>query len=163
MFQYVFVSAQTAYGCCPDGRGVPHTSRASGKLFTKKILQPSTTSYTSVSQKVLKGIAARFFICWLSPIVNKVALETGDVYATHLRSNRIVLLLWKNCLQQCSMEQLIGLRHRANTVNAVANIYTMIADNSKYPPLSARVSLVQQYLAFREGYNCCLLSLPTVA
>lgn len=64
--------------------GVPHASRASHKLFSKKILRPSTTSYTHISQKVLKGVAARFVIYWLRPLLHSVALADGGAYAVRL-------------------------------------------------------------------------------
>ena len=42
---------------------------ANPKLFTQKILQPSSTTYPAVSQKFLKGAAARmmcYFICGMA-------------------------------------------------------------------------------------------------
>lgn len=36
---------------------------------------------------------------------------------------------------------------------ALANLYTIVAAHGKYLLLSARVHLIQNYLAFREGYN----------
>ena len=46
--------------------GVPFASRASRKLFTSKILLAGgTASYCSISQKILKGAAARLFMYWL--------------------------------------------------------------------------------------------------
>ena len=45
---------------------VPFASRASRKLFTSKILLAGgTASYCSISQKILKGAAARLFMYWL--------------------------------------------------------------------------------------------------
>lgn len=70
--------------------GVPHASRASHRLFTKKILKPSTVAYTHISQKVLKGVATRFVIFWLVPFLHQCALDNpGDVY---------IACLWSQCL-----------------------------------------------------------------
>ena len=74
---------------CKTVSGIPHASRASRKLFNKKFLQPSSTVYPSVSQKVLKGIAARFVVYFLSSIVYNLALENGDVHSVQLRLDQI--------------------------------------------------------------------------
>ena len=47
-------------------RSGPWFYRASPRLFTAKILVPPSAAYTSISQKVLKGIAARVLIYWLT-------------------------------------------------------------------------------------------------
>lgn len=51
-----------------DG-GIPFASRANRKLFTAKVLSPGGTSYAAVSQKILKGAAARIFLYWLSGVL----------------------------------------------------------------------------------------------
>ena len=59
--------------------GVPFPSRASRRLFTSKILTAGgTVSYCSISQKVLKGAAARVFMYWLC-----VALLTENDVSLH--------------------------------------------------------------------------------
>lgn len=54
-----------------ENPGVPFGCRASSRLFTSKILVPKGAEYCSISQKVLKGAAARILIYWLSIIVSE--------------------------------------------------------------------------------------------
>ena len=50
--------------------GVPWPLRGTGRLFSSKILlSGGTTQYCSISQKVLKGAAARIMIYWLCLLV----------------------------------------------------------------------------------------------
>eukprot|EP00435_Cladocopium_sp_Y103_P053829 s81_g17.t1 len=45
------------------------TDRASRKLFTGAVLQPSRNKYTDISQKVLSATACRYCIFWLNSVV----------------------------------------------------------------------------------------------
>ena len=74
---------KSAFGDIP--LGILHASRASGKLFTAKFLTSGgTTAYPSISQKVLKGAAARMFIYWLGMIL----LDFNDT--THEKYHRTI-------------------------------------------------------------------------
>lgn len=57
--------------------GVPHAARASRKLFTLDVITPSTTAYAHISQKILKGAAARMIVFWMALILEKIASQPG--------------------------------------------------------------------------------------
>ena len=61
---------------CSLFSGIPHGSRAARKLFTVGILSPSTTSYAHLSQKMLKGAAAKIIIYWLCGVVCEKARDS---------------------------------------------------------------------------------------
>lgn len=52
--------------------------RASRKLFTSRVLQPDTTSYVDISQKVLSATAARYMVHWISSLACQFAAWTGN-------------------------------------------------------------------------------------
>ena len=65
---------------CRAHLGIPHSARASPKLFTTKtLLSGGTTSYCALSQKVLKGAAARMLIYWLCSVLAET--DDGSLYS----------------------------------------------------------------------------------
>lgn len=48
---------------------------------------PTATAYAHVSQKALKGAAARLIIFWLAPLVHSKAIEPGATVASKYRGN----------------------------------------------------------------------------
>ena len=52
--------------------------RATRKLFTTRVLQPETTSYTEISQKILSATAARYMVHWLCNLAVQFCQWTGD-------------------------------------------------------------------------------------
>ena len=78
--------------------GVPYSCRASGRLFTSKILVANASQYTSISQKVLKGAAARVFIYWLCAAVG--ALSSGSQH--DLKLDHRFNVLWTFSQIRCS-------------------------------------------------------------
>ena len=73
------------YQCWCTELRLEHACRAKRKMFQAKILRPSTTAYTHLSQKFLTGIAARMFIYFLCPLVCAKACENPrDAYAVQL-------------------------------------------------------------------------------
>ena len=61
-------------------QGVPHGSRAAKKLFLSSTISPSSTAYAHLSQKILKGAAARLIIFWVEELV----FEAATNYSVHL-------------------------------------------------------------------------------
>ena len=52
--------------------------RASRTLFSSRVLQPDTTSYVEISQKILSASAARYMVHWLTSLACQFATWTGD-------------------------------------------------------------------------------------
>lgn len=76
--------------------GIPHGQRASRKLFTSKVLTAGgTTSYCAISQKVMKGAAARMFIYWLSGIL--AAMDHDSLHAQLFGCMLAQTVFWKLC------------------------------------------------------------------
>ena len=74
------------YGCDPSS-GVGDGCKGNRKLFSRKVLY-SPKEYIHVSQKLLKGAAARAMLFWLAPILYKVAVASElehDVQLDHLK------------------------------------------------------------------------------
>ena len=61
-----------------EGQGHFLRDRASRKLFTSRVLQPDTTSYVDISQKVLSATAARYMVHWISSLACQFAAWTGN-------------------------------------------------------------------------------------
>ncbi|CAK9006840.1 Uncharacterized protein SCF082_LOCUS9197 [Durusdinium trenchii] len=111
-------------GWCKDNR-IDHSARAKQKLFNRKILV-SPTSYTHLSQKFLKGLAARMMIFWITPILHEEALKhPQDVHQVY----------------------------RANLFIALSRIYSIVAEQPKFLSYSAKEEIQEMYLAFRDAYS----------
>lgn len=68
---------------CQD-RKVPHSARATAKMWSSKILMPSAGEYPTLSQKFLKGVAARIMVYWVCEIAYMRAMATQDPLAQQL-------------------------------------------------------------------------------
>ena len=94
--------------------GIPHGARANKKMFAAQVLR--SEGYPHVSQKLLKGIAARTMSYWLCPLVYKAALEAETPHAKCLASR---LFVRKRA------------RHRANVFLAITTLYTLVTENGR--------------------------------
>lgn len=63
---------------------IPVAMRANKKMWTSKILAPGTGQYPSLSQKFLKGAAARLIVFFLCEIAYGLAMERNDLYSKWL-------------------------------------------------------------------------------
>lgn len=57
---------------------MPSSYIAANKLFTSKILKPKTGEYPSVSQKVMKGAAARMMVSFCADVSYDYAAQTNN-------------------------------------------------------------------------------------
>ena len=74
--------------------GIDNAARARQKLFSRKILVNKTT-YTHISQKFLKGLAARIMIFWITPTLYQKAVENPqDVHQVQLGFALFVVVSW---------------------------------------------------------------------
>lgn len=127
---------------CPTV-GIPHSARASPRLFTAKILlSGGTTSYCTLSQKVLKGAAARMLIYWLCSVLAQT--DDGSLYSKLLGfTNRkppmqrfcIFLggsaLLIQSAAHRCLHCLAEHSRRRLSTCLALAAMYTTFAEHGR--------------------------------
>lgn len=113
-----------------------HAYRANRKLFTSKILVSNSTTYTHISQKILKAMAARCMLYWITPVLVEKAKadDTNDELKSFNLSERdfvFCLQLW--ILHVCFCENLRNLkcwlRDRANVFLSLLTLYQTFSSN----------------------------------
>ena len=90
--------------------GIPSSARASRRLFTTKILLAGgTTAYCALSQKVLKGAAARMFVYWLCIVL--VQYDDGSLRSQFLsvEMQNVCQTFWCFLICVCGMLGVVPL------------------------------------------------------
>lgn len=99
--------------CCngmKSTKGIPFPARASRRLFTTKILLAGgTTAYCALSQKVLKGAAARMFVYWLCIVL--VQYDDGSLRSQFLsvEMQNVCQTFWCFLICVCGMLGVVPL------------------------------------------------------
>ena len=112
---------------------LPTALKANPRCFTVKILVPKTGEYPSLSQKFLKGAAARMLSFFLCEIAIAHARSQDDAHSRCLEC--IIRLRVRGFKQTCMWPTLNvwQLRHMANVLLGLCNYYTVLAENTPEP------------------------------
>ncbi|CAK9007824.1 unnamed protein product [Durusdinium trenchii] len=104
---------------------IPFAARAAKKLFTTAVIAPSATGYAHVSQKYLKGGAARMFVYWITEVCYAASMTDPSAHN----------------------------KHRTNVFLALASIYTTLAEQGRYLTQEPITDIHYAYMTFRQSYN----------
>ena len=104
--------------------GIPHAARASSTLFLVKTLGTPSV-YPSLSQKVLKGAAARLMVFYMALLCSRTVSDAEPM-----------------------------TKHRANVFLALSNLYTTMATEGRHWSGTAGPEAIRDaYMAFRHAYT----------
>lgn len=138
--------------------GIPYSARASRKLFTTKILLAGgTTAYVAISQKVLKGAAARMFIYWLC--IALVKIDDGSLRSQFLsiEMQNVREIFWY-CLN-CFCGMLMVLFHFRQLKIVYTTFFAKCLNFARHR-LSICLALTAMYSTFAEHGKLGACSCP---
>ena len=131
--------------------GISDGCRAQRKLFTAKVLR-SPNEYVHISQKLLKGAAARAMMFWLCGVVFHEAKVTDSQHDLCLRA-----FILKPFGSEASLQLLLGnhrlVRVNGRTRDAWRASFVSNVPPRKFFPDDVMTQIHLHYDKFRRSYN----------
>ena len=136
--------------------------RASKKLFTKDTLLPGAGKFPEPSQKICSATSSRYFIFWISSVMNEFLKQFGDQATTYMLQLvmvciNIFLFGWPNYhkknLPTYYMSGFHMLRYQTAIVGALATMEHLSLAADRVLSEAACAEYKRNYLIYRSALN----------